>query len=365
MSKQVTISTHNGSSVATGHNLRSPEITMHEPHIDPNGLHETWVHEDIRAFYERTFGEACRAFDARQGNRAERKIGDYLDKLTADAAAAETENKKIRKRNKQHKVAGEKLERQRVAKKPIYEMICGVYGQDGLRIDKDVQYEILRLYALGDETHPSWQERNPNLKVTGIYYHGDEPDAGDHIHLDYVPVAECSRGMAVQNSLERALNGQGIKSGKVDVGGEMVFKTAQMQFEAAENAYLQSICEEYGFDVIHPQRGKKSIHKSTAELKRETAIRKQENALADVLKKACADREAAEKMIRVAEEQARRILADAEMEAQRVKAEAEKEANLVEARKADLEVRERLVSAREDKVSEALKTASGAVSDCE
>lgn len=294
MSKQATISTHNGSTVAVDHNLRDPAITAHEPHIDPNGPHEVWAHEDLRDFYERTFGQAQQDYDAKQGSRDERKIGDYLDKLTRDAAAAEVENEQIRQRNKRHKAAGEKMERLVVAKKPVYEMICGVYGQDGLQIDKDVQREILRLYVLGDGTdaHPSWQQRNPGLQVTGIYYHGDEPDAGDHVHLDYVPVAKCPRGMAVQNSLERALNSQGMKSGKVKVDGQEVFKTAQMQFEAAENAYLQTICEEYGFEIIHPQRGKKSAHKSTAELKRETALAEREKEMA-AREKAVADREAA------------------------------------------------------------------------
>lgn len=270
---EVTIAVHNGTDVAVGHNLREPEVCSHEPHIDPNGIHETWHHEDLRDFYARTFGAAQREYDNKA--RACRRIGDYLDSITRDAVEADQANEEIRARNKLHKEAGEKLEKLKVARKPVYEIIAGIYPQGDLELTERESHDALHLWVFGDGTdeYKSWEERNPGLKLVGVYYHADELDARPHVHIDYVPVAECSRGMRVQNSLEGALNAQGKVSGKVKCAdGQERLKTAQEQFTDAERDGLQAICEEMGLEVLHPQRGKKTRHKSTAEKKRETQV---------------------------------------------------------------------------------------------
>lgn len=280
---QVTISTHNGSSVSFGHNQRIPEIVLGEPHIDPNGKHENWVNRNLRDVYNQVFQPAADAYD--QTARKSRRVGNYLDRITQEAIEGDADNDKIRERNKEHKEKGEPLERLRPVPKPCYEMIVGVYPQGDLRLTEQEQYEILRLWFYGDDTpeHPSFKERNPSIEVVGCYYHADEPGAEPHLHLDYVPVGQYTRGMSVQNSLERAFNQQGIKSGKVPgPGGKERLMTAQEQFQEQENAHLQAICEDADLEVIRPGRGKKSRHLSTAEKKRQTAAEKLvENAKAE------------------------------------------------------------------------------------
>lgn len=69
----VTISTHNGSAVAREHNIRNPKVVSKEPHIDVNGLHEVWIDEPVRQAYDRLFGEAVEAYNARQA-RPERQM---------------------------------------------------------------------------------------------------------------------------------------------------------------------------------------------------------------------------------------------------------------------------------------------------
>lgn len=357
---EVTISTHNGSTVAVAHNLREPEICSHESHIDPEGVHEVWLHKDLREFYEETFGEAQREYDSRA--RASRRVGDYLDKLTKEAAEGEEENEKIRARNKAHQAAGEKAEKLKVVKKPVYEEICGVYAQGELELTDDECREMLHLYVMGDGTpeHPSWQERNPGLRMVGAYYHADEPDGvGPHVHIDYVPVAEFSKGMRVQNSLEGALKLRGLSSGKVMcLDGEERFKSAQEQWTDSENDTLQSICEGYDLDVIHPKRGKGSVHLSTAELKiarqieeahkaldaREESISRQEaglsiraNALADERKRLDAEREQLKKdQEQLASDRTAAKLQEAKAKQAEAKAETEAK-RAAEARKTALE----------------------------
>ena len=79
----VTISTHNGTSVAREHNIRNKKVVSKENHINPDGIHETWVDEPIRQAYERLFGESVRNYNNKQ-TRTDRKINSYYNTICKD-----------------------------------------------------------------------------------------------------------------------------------------------------------------------------------------------------------------------------------------------------------------------------------------
>lgn len=206
MEKTVTISTHNGSKAHRQHNIRDERVTAKEPHINPNGVHEVWIDEEPKAAYERIFGGALKEYNENQP-REERRIKDYYKHVQAD--------------EKKH---------------AVYEMIVGVYEQDGSRaISETEKREILKEFCEG------WKDRNPNLEMIGAYYHADE-EGEPHVHIDYVPVAHgYSRGLRVQNGLAKALGEQGFyKQGK---------ETAQIQWQRRENDTLAKICRSRGIEV--------------------------------------------------------------------------------------------------------------------
>lgn len=226
---EVTISTHNGSQVARQHNLRNPKVIAKEDHIDPNGHFEVWLDEDPKAAYERLFGEAVRAYNAKQ-KRDDRKITDYYKQICEDSK-----------------------------KKPVYELIIGIYGKkaDGTPIcSKNDGKRILRAFA------EDWERRNPQLKLCGLYYHCDESVGVNgsqvgHVHIDYIPVGDgFTRGMATQSSLSRALEQQGFISQGIN-------NTAQMQWEARENQFLSTLCARAGYEVIHGKGGKEHLDTAT------------------------------------------------------------------------------------------------------
>ena len=217
----VTISTHNGSSVARDHNIRNRKVTDKESHIDPNGVYEIWHDEKLTDAYHRLFDGAVERYNAKQ-SRADRRIENYLAAIQKDAA-----------------------------KKPVYEMIIGVYGAD---CSNDAKREILRQFVDG------WKERNPNLELIGAYYHADEEGQDPHVHIDYIPVAHgYKRGMDTQNGLVKALEEQGIE------GGKSMKETAQILWERRENNHLESLCNAHGLVVEHPGTGKR--HLDTPEYK--------------------------------------------------------------------------------------------------
>ena len=226
---EVTIATHNGSQVARQHNLRNPKVIAKEDHIDPNGHFEVWLDEDPKVAYERLFGEAVKAYNAKQ-TRPDRQITDYYKQICEDGK-----------------------------KKPVYELIIGIYGKkaDGTPIcSKNDGRRILRAFT------EDWERRNPHLKLCGLYYHCDESVGVNgsqvgHVHIDYIPVGDgFARGMATQSSLSRALEQQGFVSQGIN-------NTAQIQWEARENQFLASLCAHAGLEVVRGKGGKEHLDTAT------------------------------------------------------------------------------------------------------
>ncbi|MDO4327561.1 MAG: hypothetical protein Q4E24_16315 [bacterium] len=223
----ITISTHNGSDAHREHNIRDKRVISKEPHIDPKGEYEIWRDEKPRDAYDRLFGDSVRDYNEQQ-QREDRKINNYYDK--------------IRDSKQQH---------------PVYEIIIQVGSREN-PVDHDIGKEILREYACG------WNKRNPNLEMIGCYYHNDERGE-QHIHIDYIPVAEYDKGMYLRTGLNRALEQQDgfIKNGR---------ETAQIQWERKENACLEYLCKDREIEVEHPERDRKDNqerqqHRATREYK--------------------------------------------------------------------------------------------------
>lgn len=227
-----TISTHNGSKVARGHNIRDRKITNKEKHIDPKGHYEIWKDETEKVAYKRLFGNALEEYNNKQ-NRNDRKIEDY--------------HKHIQKDSKKH---------------TCYEIIIQV-GNAENQPSMECCKSIYKQYFKG------WKERNPNLELIGAYFHNDE-DGGNHLHIDYIPFYHSkNRGLSVQNGLEKALNSQGFKSDNMSM-------TAQMKWEKRENEILERICNDYGLEIEHPKiEGRK--HLNTEEYKQQQKIQTLKN----------------------------------------------------------------------------------------
>lgn len=230
-----TIATHNGSAAHRDHNLRG-RSTDKQVHIEKGGLHETWLDEAPRVAYDRLFGDAVEAYNAKQ-NRDERKIKDYYNKIARD--------------EKKH---------------PVYEMIIGVYGG----VPEDACKAILHEFV------DDWKRRNPSLELIGAYYHADE-QGEPHVHLDYIPVARgYKRGMETQTGLVKALGQQGFfKQGN---------ETAQMAWQRRENQALESICLEYGLQIEHPQKDKGVEHLHTKAYKAQQELAEASEKLENVNK---------------------------------------------------------------------------------
>ena len=224
-----TISFHNGTVWSRGHNIRDERYTSKQKHINSSlsANNITICDTPVRQAYEEIFGQAVQEYNDRQ-TRKDRKIDCYYDKIRHDKR-----------------------------KHPVYECIVQIGDRNDTGNNAELEKQALIKYA------EMWAERNSNLHLIGAYIHCDEPDGTVHLHCDYIPVAECSRGMRIQNSLDKALRQQGLQSININ-------QTAQMAWQTQERNALMSICQELSIDVqLNQERTKGRRHLSTAEYKAE------------------------------------------------------------------------------------------------
>lgn len=252
----VSISTHNGSTVSLAHNNREKwmvekenkawaERHPEELRIDLSKEHEIWHSEDLKEVYDKLFGEALKEWNSRmaQQGKSDRMINNYLSEIRA---------KENQSKNGKH---------------PIYEIIYAIGNRDN-------PIEVQLSKAILKEIADRFRERNPNLYVVNMAYHADESGV-PHLHVSYVPFADCNRGMSVQNSLSAALKQQGLTSSKY---GE----TAQIKWQKQENQTLEAICNKHGIEVKHEQAGTKQEHLTVEEYKLQKSIDEKQSHLQEI-----------------------------------------------------------------------------------
>jgi len=284
-----TCSFHHGTECVPVHNRR--EISAKEAHIDEEGIHFSWIDEDISDAYERIFGEALKEYNEKQ-KRNDRKIKSYLKNVR--------ENPKLN---------------------AVYECIIQVGNEDNYP-DEKLCRKILKKYL--DE----FREKNTSLEVIGAYYHADELGA-PHLHLDYVPVSVGKeRGLKLKNNLTEALKTLGYETKfkdildengdpKINQKTEKPYKalySAQMQFQENERNRLKEICETYELKIENPKRPPEE-YSSSKQLREARNQRLENNAKSEKLEKL--EKDLSDKLLKVEEAeksvfQKKQIFEDAE-----------------------------------------------------
>lgn len=170
------------------------------PGIDPARSEENiyFVQKDIRSVYKDVFQEAVDKYNEKQ-KRNDRKINDYYAKVHKD----------------------DKTHEQR-------ELVVAIgEGKDDPKY-RGMKKEALKRYA------EAFQERNPNLAVYNMVLHDDE--ANPHLHINYVPNFESSRGLTRRVGMDRALQQQGVEG----TGRKLI-----AHWRESETAYIEQLAKEH------------------------------------------------------------------------------------------------------------------------
>ena len=216
------------------HNSREFNAKNTDPARTPNNI--SYCNENIQKVYDTLFGEALKAYNAKQ-TRSDRVIKNYYEKIRT---------------SKQEK--------------PFHEVIFQIGNKD----DMNAQSEEGQLAAkILDEFMKGFQRRNPNLHVFSAHLHMDE--ATPHLHIDFVPFTTGSkRGLETRVSLKQALAAQGF------TGGTRT-ETEWNQWIQSEKEELALVMERHG--VEWEQKGTHEKHLSVLEY--EKKMRAQEVAELD------------------------------------------------------------------------------------
>lgn len=221
-----TITFHLGTTLSQAHNIRDPKVTAKEPHIDPNGSHETLIHESIECAYKRLFDEALSEYNEKQKKPC-RRIADYYEHIKA---------------SKEHHA--------------VYEAIVGIYGKDEYGKEAINAIERSECTRMLKEYLAQFQAQNPQLHVIGAYIHADEEGKYPHMHLDFIPVANGNKnGLSKKVSLKSALQQQ-FKSNNFKFSA-----TAQEAWCEIQRKNLQELAQSQGHAVLTGvSGGRKHVH---------------------------------------------------------------------------------------------------------
>lgn len=201
-------------------------------------LNEVLVNKNLRDFFEETFSKAIEDFN-------EKNKSKHADRCTTVNKYFQEQKRKVQESILQ------------VGDADTYKAIVKQFGQQ----KADEFYKT----AL-ENAFEKWQEDNPSLKVFGAYIHLDEQTP--HLHLDWLPVAETTRGLTTKVSLEGALKQIGFARGKSDKYDKTPYKRWLSDMRKGYEDFWQQTADELlGKDVVKilPSEPSAAPHQETWE----------------------------------------------------------------------------------------------------
>ena len=212
--------------------------------------------QDLNEAYEEIFNESCEINNERQ-KRADRKLSpdQYLKKI--EAGKGKENNPK-----------------------PFYESIVQVGNMYDTGIinnpeKAETAKEVLKEYF------QEFEKNNPNIHVFNAIIHMDEQTP--HMHIDWVPVAGGYKtGMPERNSLEKALEQQGVKAdGKTDRRNNN-----RAVWQEREANRLIEVCKRHGIEASFNRHEKAEETLSINDFKKISKIAERKaNALSKEIEK--------------------------------------------------------------------------------
>lgn len=185
----------------------------------------SFIEIPIKQAYEKCFGSAVERYNAKQ-KRFDRKIKDGYFQYAFDRKPCDTVVTAADKR------------------KSFYEDIVQIGTKDDTGVgsaDAEIAKQCLAEYMSG------FAERSPNFFVFNAVLHMDE--ATPHLHIDYIPIAHCKRGLDTQNGMAQALKEMGFGEGK----------DAISRWRERERKVLAEICKRHGIEISAPEKARGSF----------------------------------------------------------------------------------------------------------
>lgn len=274
------LSFHNDTSWSLEHDLRKRKRLPTNVNPEDCQYNIYWSgNMTLKQFYNKYFENSYKEFQSHLRVDKRDDSPTYFEKLSRIANEKE---KIIRDLKNSHAPYNEIRKHSRYVK-PAYQVVVTLgnckenpeFKHGGEK--EDVAKEILSEYM------NSFEKRNPGLKMVCAAIHCDEGDRFDadgnlekiggniHLHLTYVPVAECSRGQRIQNSLSAALHSMGIYRDETKDPITGMKKTEQIKWQDRERDYISSVCKDYDINIV--AKGNNEKHLSVDDYQRREEIK--------------------------------------------------------------------------------------------
>lgn len=233
---------HIGKKYSLRHNVRDFDSKRWntDGHINESRscLNEVLVNVNLRDFFEETFADAIEKYN-------EKNKSKHADRCTTVSKYFQEQKGKAQETILQ------------VGNAETYTAIVEQFGQS--KADEFYKKALEKVFD-------KWQEDNPSLRVFGAYIHMDE--ATPHLHLDFLPVAETTRGLTTKVSLEGALKHIGFARGKSDKYDKTPYKRWLSDMRKGYEDFWQQTADELlGKDVVKilPSEPSAAPHQETWE----------------------------------------------------------------------------------------------------
>lgn len=199
MSIECKASMHLGKKYSIKHNTRNYNGWNKDGHIDPTRtpMNKTFVNKDLRQFFEETFLEALTEYNIKNAAK-------HPDRITTVDQYFQEHKGKVQEAILQ------------LGDHDTYVKLVEQLGQE----KADAFYKETLI-----QTFKEWQSNNPSLRVFHASIHMDEVQNGTpHLHIDFLPVAESTRGLTTKVSLDGALKSLGFNRDKKEKYGNTPYK---------------------------------------------------------------------------------------------------------------------------------------------
>lgn len=217
-------SMHVGKKYSLKHNLREYDATKWntDGHIqsDRSHLNERLTHTELRDFFQKTFGAAINQYNEKNREKHPDRmtsVDDYYNKYKGHAQECIMQ----------------------MGDHENYMELIKLVGQE--KADSIHKQFLTRAYN-------NWLKDNPSLKVFSATIHMDEiKDGTPHIHIDFLPVAESSRGLTVKVSMDGAMKKLGYdrKTKAKDGENDSYKETPYRRWLSQQRERVESLADEY------------------------------------------------------------------------------------------------------------------------
>lgn len=225
------VSMHIGKAYSVKHNLREYDATKWntDGHIQPerSALNQILTHTNLKDYFKDTFGEAIEEYNEKNKSKHPDRImslNEYYNKYKGHAQEC-------------------------IMQLGNHENYLELVQQLGQKYADELHIKFLT------QLYQQWIKDNPSLKVFSAVIHMDETkDGTPHLHLDFLPVAESTRGLTVKVSMDGAMKQLGFnrktkaKDGQNDSYNDTPYKRwlvhQREQVESLASKYITLIPSE-------------------------------------------------------------------------------------------------------------------------